>query len=63
VNGAATIPTTAAEDAMRDQRAAAHRAAPYWPFGRLTPMQMAQRAAQEAAMRHHHVARYPEGMQ
>lgn len=53
----------AGEQAVRDQRAAAYRSAPFWPFGRLTPQQQAQRAAQEHAMRHQQVARYPEGLQ
>lgn len=37
--------------AVRLQRAAAHRTAPFWPFGDLTPAQQRGREAQEQAMR------------
>ena len=44
--------------AVRLQRAAAHRTAPFWPFGDLTPAQHAAREAQEQAMRAGTVAQW-----
>lgn len=44
-------PLLPADTATHQQRAAAARTGPhYWPFAPLTPMQLRQRAAQQAAM-------------
>ena len=43
-------------------RADAARAAPFWPFGTLTPMQQRQRAAQERALRAHARAQLPQAL-
>lgn len=49
-----------AAHAVRLQRAAAHRSAPFWPFGDLTPAQQRSREAQERAMRAGRVAHWGE---